>query len=243
MRQHLNPLERIRLEKAAADCGFERTAILNQDGALELRSAHFPEVVCLSSEGAVGYRVVASVPALLDNASGGAVLVSGVEQLYAVLQHASAVARTMPNRIADQFRTKTQSMPRSTEAERMVVQRVGQDLFRSALLDFWRGRCCVTGLAVPSLLRASHIKPWAKCASDNERLDVFNGLLLAPHIDALFDGGWVSFSDQGDLLVSKELSSAARHQLGVTSEWSTQELTPSHSAYLMYHREQVFRNG
>ena len=163
----MNPLERIRLEKAAADCGFERTAILNQDGVLELRSAQFPEIVCLSSEGAVGYRVVASVPALLDNPGGGSVLVSGVEQLYAVLQHASAVARTMPNRIADQFRAKTQSMPKSTEAERLVVQRIGQDIFRSALLDFWRGRCCVTGLAVPSLLRASHVKPWAKCASDD----------------------------------------------------------------------------
>lgn len=239
----MNPLEQIRLEKAAADCGFERTTILNQDGALELRSAQFPEVVCLWSEGATGYRVFASVSALLDHPSSGSVLVSGVEHLYAVLQHASAVARTMPNRISEQFHAKTQLLPKSTEAERLVVQRVGQDLFRSALLDYWRGRCCVTGLAVPSLLRASHIKPWAKCASDNERLDVFNGLLLAPHIDTLFDGGWVSFSDQGGLLVSKELSSAARHQLGVTSEWSTQELTPSHSAYLMYHREQVFRNG
>lgn len=243
MRQRLSPLERIRLEKAAADCGFERTAVLNQDGALELRSAQFPEIVCLSSEGAVGYRVVASVPALLDNPGVGSVLVSGVEQLYAVLQHASAVARNMPNRIADHFRAKTEGLPKSTEAERLVLQRVGQDLFRLALLDFWRGRCCVTGLAVPSLLRASHIKPWAKCESDNERLDVFNGLLLAPHIDALFDGGWVSFSDQGGLLVSKELSSAARQQLGVTSEWSVQELTPSHSVYLMYHRQHVFRHG
>ena len=232
----MNPLERIRLEKAAADCGFERTAILNQDGVLELRSAQFPEIVCLSSQGAVGYRLVASLPALLDNPGGGSVLVSGVEQLYAVLQHASAVARNLPNRIADQFRAKTKGLPTSTEAERLVLQRVGQDLFRIALLDFWRGRCCVTGLAVPSLLRASHIKPWAKCESDNERLDVFNGLLLAPHIDALFDGGWVSFSDQGGLLVSKELSSASRHQLGVVTEWSIKGLTPSHSMHLMYHR-------
>ena len=232
----MSPLERIRLEKAAADCGFERTSILNQNGALELRSAQFPEVVCLSSEGATGYRVAASVPALLDNVGGGAGLVSGVEQLYAVLQHASAVARTMPNRIADQFRAKTQSLPKSTEAERLVVQRVGQGLFRSALLDFWRGRCCVTGLAVPSLLRASHIKPWAKCVSDNERLDVFNGLLLAPHIDALFDGGWISFSDRGGVLISKELSSTARAQLGVSPEWSIQGLRPAHAEYLAHHR-------
>lgn len=238
----MNPLERIRLEKAAADCGFERTSILNQDGELELRSAQFPEVVCLRSEGAAGYRVAASVPALLDNASGGAVLVSGVEQLYAVLQHASAVARTMPNRIADQFRAKTQSMPRSTEAERLVVQRVGQDIFRSALLDYWRGRCCVTGLAVTSLLRASHVKPWAKCASDDERLDVFNGLLLAPHIDALFDGGWISFSDRGGVLVSKQLSSASRAQLGVSSEWSIPGLTPAHAEFLEHHRDFEFLN-
>lgn len=98
--------------------------------------------------------MAASVPALLDNASGGAVLVSDVEHLYAVLQHASAVARTMPSRIADQFRAKTQCLPMTIEAERLVLQRVGQDLFRSALLDYWLGRCCVTGLAVASLLRA-----------------------------------------------------------------------------------------
>ncbi len=239
----MNPLERIRLEKAAADCGFERAAILSQDGALELRSAQFPEVVFLSSEGAAGYRVVASVPALLDNARGGAVLVSDVEHLYAVLQHASAVARTMPNRVADQFRAKTQSMPSSTEAERLVVQRVGQELFRRALLDYWRGRCCVTGLAVPSLLRASHIKPWAKCVSDDERLDVFNGLLLAPHVDALFDGGWISFTDLGRVLVSKELSSTARAQLGVSPEWSIQGLTPAHAVFLSHHREFEYLNG
>lgn len=238
----MNPLERIRLEKAAADCGFERTAILNQYGALELRSAHFPEVVCLWSEGAGGYRVVASVPALIDHLSSDSVFVSDVKHLYAVLQHASTVARSMHNRVAEQFRSKTQLLPKSTEAERLVVQRIGQDLFRSALLDYWQGRCCVTGLSVPSLLRASHIKPWAKCDSDNERLDVFNGLLLAPHIDALFDGGWVSFSEQGQLQISKHLNSDARRQLGVATNWSIKGLTLSHSTYLMYHHKQVFRN-
>lgn len=196
------------------DCGFERAPVLNAEGVLELCSAQFPEVVSLWSEGTAGYRVAASVPAMLDNATGGAVLVSGIEQLYAVLQHASAVARTMPNRVADQFRREKLRLPQTTEAERLVVQRVGQNLFRNALMDYWQGRCCVTGLAVPALLRASHIKPWAKCQSDDERLDVFNGLLLAPHIDALFDGGWISFSDQGDLLVSEALPSAARAQLG-----------------------------
>lgn len=75
------------------------------------------------------------------------------------------------NRVADAFRQQTAKMPATTEAERLVVQRVGQNLFRQALLDFWHGQCAVTGLAVPELLRASHIKPWAQCATDNERLE------------------------------------------------------------------------
>lgn len=66
----------------------------------------------------------------------------------------------------------------------MVVQRAGQDLFRQGLLDFWEGRCAVTGLAVPELLQSSHIKPWADCDTDSERLDIWNGFLLAPHLDA-----------------------------------------------------------
>ncbi len=182
----MTPLERIRIEKAAADCGFEREALLNEKGQLELRSATFPEVISIEVATPFGYQLSASVPELLAASSGGEhVLLGGIEELYQALQHAAATARTMPNRVADQFRTQTQSLPKATEAERLVVQRVGQDLFRSALLDYWQGRCCVTGLSVPSLLKASHIKPWAKCASDNERLDVFNGLLLAPHLDAL----------------------------------------------------------
>jgi hypothetical protein len=240
----VTPLERIRIEKAAADCGFEREAVLKEQGQLELRSATFPEVVSVQVATPFGYQLSASLPNLLPAASGdGQVLLDGIEQLYQMLQQVAATARTMPNRVADQFRTKTQSLPKTTEAERMVVQRVGQDLFRSALLDYWQGRCSVSGLAVPSLLRASHIKPWAKCASDNERLDVFNGLLLAPHLDALFDGGWISFSDQGGMLVSKHLSADARTQLGINSAWSIQGMKSSHMGYLAHHREHEFRQS
>lgn len=151
----MTPLERIRIEKAAADCGFEREAVLNEQGQLELRSATFPEVVSVQVATPFGYQLSASQPNLLPTGSGdGLVLLEGIEQLYQVLQQAAATARTMPNRVADHFRAKTQSLPKTTEAERMVVQRVGQDLFRSALLDYWQVRCCVTGLAEASLLRA-----------------------------------------------------------------------------------------
>ncbi|MFG7159723.1 HNH endonuclease [Burkholderia pseudomallei] len=236
----MTPLERLRLEKAAADCGFERTPMLLNDGGMELRSAQFPETIVVHVVGG-RFRVSASDAALLDGADGGVVAVADLDQLYATLQRASAIARTMPNRVADQFRREKLHLPQTTEAERLVVQRVGQDLFRNALMDYWQGRCCITGLAVPALLRASHIKPWAKCQSDDEKLDVFNGFLLAPHVDALFDGGWISFSDQGSLLISEALPYAARVQLGVSSEWDIPNLKPEHASYLTFHRANEFR--
>jgi putative restriction endonuclease len=147
----------------------------------------------------------------------------------------------MPDRVAAQFKRATKSMPRSTEAERLVLQRVGQALFRRALLDYWRGRCCVTGLAVAELLRASHIKPWALCDSDDERLDVFNGLLLAPHLDALFDGGWVSFDDAGKLLVSTTLPREALVLFNLQPALRVDYLSSQHRRYVAFHRAIVFR--
>lgn len=228
----MTPLERLRLEKAAADCGFERSPLVLDDGGLELRSAQFPESIRVHTH-SEGFRVSASASMLLDGADGGAIVAEDLNGLYVTLQRASAIARTMPNRVADEFRLEKMRLPHTTEAERLVVQRVGQNIFRNALMDYWQGRCCVTGLAVPSLLRASHIKPWAKCESDEQRLDVFNGLLLAPHIDALFDGGWISFSDKGNLLISDGLPSCAKAQLGVSSDWTIHSLKPAHIPYLM----------
>ena len=122
------------------------------------------------------------------------------------------------------------------------MQRVGQDLFRWALLDYWQGRCCVTGLAVPELLRASHIKPWASCDSDEERLDVFNGFLLAPHLDALFDGGWMTVQLDGSLLFSTSLATDARQLLGLNEGIAVVGLTEAHQYYLKFHHHGVFRH-
>ena len=109
------------------------------------------------------------------------------------------------------------------------------------VIDYWQGRCAVTGLDVLPLLRASHIRPWAPCDSDAERLGVFNGLLLAPQLDALFDGGWISFDDDGGLLVSPELSGKQQVRLGVQPGWRPAELAAPHIGYLAWHRRQFFR--
>lgn len=132
-------------------------------------------------------------------------------------------------------------LPRTTEAERLVVQRVGQALFREGLLEYSQGRCAVTGLAIPELLRASHIKPWAACETDAERLDVFNGLLLAPHLDALFDLGFITVAEDHTVLVSESLDAGARAALGVDRRLGITGLTAKHEQYLGFHRTHVFR--
>lgn len=238
----MSPYKRIRIEKAAADCGFERQVTQLPSGELELSSATFPEKVYVAQEPDGRYKVRASVPSLLPmQPHNGVVEAADVEQLYAVLHQAASMARTMPNRVADAFKAQIRHLPQTTEAERLVVQRVGQNIFREALLDFWQGRCCVTGLAIPSLLRASHIKPWAACETDEERLDVFNGLLLAPHLDALFDGGWMTFSPEGELVFSSRLSFDDKKRLGIDSFNGRIHLNKEHLEYLDYHHQYILR--
>ena len=162
-------------------------------------------------------------------------------ELYQLLGRVTNLAKTAPDTLVKEFVAETLSMPESTEVERQAKQRVGQDIFRNALIAFWKGRCAVTGLSVVSLLRASHIKPWADCTDDKERLNVFNGLLLAPHLDALFDGGWITFDDEGRLVKSSFLDDAAVHILGVTGEMKLAHLASSHHIYLEYHRQHVFK--
>jgi putative restriction endonuclease len=239
----MSPLERLRVEKAAADCGFEMTP-LEHEGGLELRSAHFPEAVVVRLVGellfAVGSTNSLSLNAVDANLP---VLAQGYEELYELLQTAASRGRTLPNRVADAFRQATADMPRSTEADRLVVARVGQTMFRAALLDYWQGRCCITGLEVPDLLRASHIKPWASCERDDERLDVFNGLLLAPHLDAMFDAGWMTVTLDGEVEIAPALSAQARETLGVSGPRRVHRIRPEHGPYLSFHHDHVYRRG
>src|SRR5690606_16024439 len=69
----------------------------------------------------------------------------------------------------------------STEAQSLLKSRRGQGKFRADLIYLWTGRCAVTGLSNVTLLRASHIKPWA-VSNNYERLDAYNGLLLTPNL-------------------------------------------------------------
>jgi predicted restriction endonuclease len=99
-----------------------------------------------------------------------------------------------------------------------------------------QGRCPLTGICDPALLRASHIIPWADCESDAERLDVHNGLLLSALWDAAFDRALVTFGDHGRPHVSPSLGEQARAEL----RWNGAiALTDEHRRRLARHRERV----
>ena len=126
----------------------------------------------------------------------------------------------------------------STEKEQIIKARVGQGAFRDALITYWNGRCCVTGCAVSPVLRASHIKPW-RSSTNAERLDGFNGLLLAANIDVLFDRGLISFTDEGEILRSSKISAEALTSLGC-DQTTRVKLSPRHIPYLAHHRAEIF---
>lgn len=158
-------------------------------------------------------------------------------QLYAVMPRVYELARTLPDAPLHVFIHKTKGLPSSTEAERLVIQRVGQDIFRDRLMTYWQGKCPLTGISDPALLRASHIVPWKDCTSDAERLDVHNGLLLSALWDAAFDRGLVTFDDEGQPQFSPCLSDSARAEL----RWNAAiPLTDKHRARLVRHRAESF---
>lgn len=245
------------LDKAARDNGFdvELPPVVGSSGTwLVYGSTHCPLTVWLGGDGHSGLLVALSQPNVVraletgEEQSGalplgarGVRVVPDPAAVHRLLRRAFQLSRTLPDELLHTFEQQTAGMPRSTEAERLVVQRVGQDLFRAGLMDYWDGRCAVTGLAVPELLRASHIKPWAACETDAERLDVFNGLLLAPNIDAAFDQGFITIALDGHVDLSERLDETARSLLGLKATANLRALDDGHRGYLKWHKERVFR--
>ena len=128
----------------------------------------------------------------------------------------------------------------STEKEAIVKARIGQGQFRKNLIGYWKG-CSVTGYNRNGLLMASHIKPW--CQSDNaSRIDVFNGLLLTPNLDKLFDAGYISFADNGDILISKMLDQYDKKCLHIEEDMRLTKLSDNNKPYLNYHRKNCYLN-
>ncbi|SBS62861.1 HNH endonuclease [Vibrio atlanticus] len=92
-----------------------------------------------------------------------------------------------------------------TERESLVLSRIGQGRFRQNVISSWgNGECCALTLtSVREILIASHIVPWSKCESDEQRLDGANGILLCAHIDKLFDAHLLTFIKKGSKYISQ----------------------------------------
>ena len=126
----------------------------------------------------------------------------------------------------------------NTTRKSLIEARVGQGRFRADLIKAWGGKCAVTGCPVLAMLRASHVKPWRSC-EDSERLHAANGLLLTANLDALFDAGLISFLDDGEMLISDELSSESVADLGLPLPLQ-KSLSDEQKRYLAFHREERF---
>jgi putative restriction endonuclease len=165
-----------RLEKAAIDNGFDldlgRTAdwLLFGSSQTSLRvwlTAVDESLVVVAISRADVLDAV-EVPGMafggqLPPGAAGARSVGEMAVVHRLLRRAFQLSRTLPDELLHEFEDETANLPRSTEAERLVIQRVGQDIFRRGLLEYWEGSCAISGLSITALLRASHIKPWGDC--------------------------------------------------------------------------------
>lgn len=127
-----------------------------------------------------------------------------------------------------------------TQKEQLVLARRGQGIFKANVRLNERG-CRITGVTDPRFLIASHIKPWRLC-NDHEKLDGCNGLLLSPHIDRLFDKGYISFGDDGTILKSTKLPREVWDGWGLTDESNAGGFSDTQRPYLEFHRLRIFQN-
>jgi hypothetical protein len=135
---------------------------------------------------------------------------------------------------------KTSSDLQPTQREAVIQARIGQGEFRKNVARV-ETHCRITGVNEPAHLRASHTKPW-RSSSNEERLNGENGLLLTPTIDHLFDRGFISFEDNGDLLISPVALRPSLQRMGISLDQRTNVggFSSGQKQFLSYHRESVY---
>jgi len=134
---------------------------------------------------------------------------------------------------------ETKTLPETTR-KALIKARVGQGLFRRNLTQF-ENHCRITGVTYQAHLFASHIKPWRE-STNEERLNGENGLLLTPSIDHLFDRGFISFEDNGELIISDIAHKESVQRMGVNTEQIVRvgKFSEGQKEFLAHHRRAVF---
>ncbi len=127
-----------------------------------------------------------------------------------------------------------------TEKNIMTKARIGQGKYREELLRLCPF-CPITLVSDDRLLIASHIKPWAK-SNDIEKIDPFNGFMLTPTFDFMFDRGFLSFTDDKKSILSPFLSKMTYSKLGISDDKFFNHLpTVGREKYLKYHRTEILK--
>jgi putative restriction endonuclease len=176
---------------------------------------------------------LAEVPESLADA-----LIALIGQSYWDAWTLASSAPGMPGLIGDDDADADSVLIGPTYREQVVRARRGQGVFRAnVLLD--EERCRVTGVRDPRHLKASHIKPW-RVATDTERLAGANGFLLSPHIDHLFDQGYLSFSADHRLLIVPSARERLVDAWGIHTDVDVGPFSREKAAFLDYHRANVF---
>jgi len=124
-----------------------------------------------------------------------------------------------------------------SDKEAKTKVRVGHDIFRKKVRNYWNGKCCVTNFK-EKLLVASHIKPW-RHSNKKEKVDPNNGLLLSPSYNAAFDLNLISFNNDGSLLISKKITIKELEKIGIYQNAKINNLNEGHKKYLKFHRENI----
>ncbi|WP_044409259.1 HNH endonuclease [Thiomicrospira microaerophila] len=240
-------LENVEIGQLAYSNGFENEPI-QEAGSLVLSSSRYP-VKLLIAKNLGDFSIESTSPAVNAelmrhfDASLMPIRTSRLEDLAEVINKAAAFAFALPNNALEAYQAELNKIiietPTQTETLAMVKRRIGQQKYREAMMTYWGGRCAVTGVAIPEVLRASHAKPWAECETDAERLDVYNGFLLAAHLDALFDQFLISFDESGLIVISDQISADDCTKLGIQSDLKLRWITEQHKRYLVYHVNQL----
>jgi len=168
----------------------------------------------------------------------GAFMFATRDELHAGVQSVYRLSVSLPNFPLEKYEKAVAGIG-ETEGERAQKFRIGQNIFRDALMEYWNGCCPLSRISSPDLLRASHMMPWSHCETDAQRLDVHNGLLLSALWDAAFDAGLVTFDDSGMILASPRLEAAAHGALDI-GKAPRLALRDEHRPYLAYHRRHVW---
>ncbi|MEJ0089630.1 MAG: HNH endonuclease [Limisphaerales bacterium] len=147
-------------------------------------------------------------------------------------------------------RNKIRLVAPTGPTERQVTVKVprGHQFSRQSVLTAYGVRCCISGINVPDLLIASHIKPWGKFP--NDRLNPRNGLCLSTLHDAAFDDGLITLDEKLSVVLSKRLKSFFP-QITLEQNFAQFENKPIRlpdklaepdSEFLRYHRQEIFQS-